>query len=97
MSAGEDASADVSVGDAGTPDVDATIGEASAPGIDAAACNEPPPSMPAPTVDLTLCSPYPNLDKNRPLGSGLNPDLFPDGITCDPATLFCVLTREPGR
>jgi hypothetical protein len=60
------------------------------------ACTMPPAATPAPMLDSTLCSPFPDLSKNRPLGSGLNPDLFPDGIACDTATTFCVLTRDPG-
>jgi hypothetical protein len=58
-------------------------------------CTMPPAATPAPMLDITLCSPFPDLSKNRPLGSGLNPDLFPGSITCDPDTTLCVLTRDP--
>jgi hypothetical protein len=94
-----DASADsaASAGnDAGPNGSDAT-GTADGGGTDGGlppACTEPPAVTPAPPLDPTLCSPYPNLEKNRPLGSGLNPDSL---ITCDPATFFCVLARDPGR
>lgn len=38
-----------------------------------------------------LCDPYPNPDKGRLRGSGINP-LFP--VKCDPVALICVLTGE---
>jgi hypothetical protein len=88
---------DAASNDAGTTDgassgsMDASPEDGGLPPV----CTEPPVATPAPTLDDTLCSPFADLSKNRPLGSGLNPDLFPGGIACDPATVFCVLTRDP--
>jgi hypothetical protein len=93
-SASSDAAADGGAGgDAASASPDASTTDGGLPPV----CTEPPPATPAPSLDPTLCSPVADLSKNRPLGSGLNPDLFPDGITCDTATTFCVLTRDPSQ
>jgi hypothetical protein len=51
---------------------------------------EPPSGPPVP--DATLCSPDPDPDQGRPIGSGLNADF---DIRCDPDLLLCVLKKEP--
>jgi hypothetical protein len=88
---------DAGVTDAGASDAAAADAGGGSDGGLPPECTQPPAPTPAPVLDPTLCSPYADPSKNRPLGSGLNPDLFPNGITCDPATVLCVLTSDPGR
>lgn len=40
------------------------------------------------------CSPLPDPDKGRDLGSGINPD-FADNLQCDPDISLCVLKQAP--
>jgi hypothetical protein len=42
--------------------------------------------------DETKCSPDPDPSKNRPVGSGISPDL---ATRCDPTLLLCVLAKDP--
>jgi len=43
-------------------------------------------------VDPTLCSPFADNSKNRPVGSGISPDLV---TRCDETLQLCVLANEP--
>jgi hypothetical protein len=82
---GDDAAA---TSDAGaTPDADDA---GATPGDDAGPSETPPP--PAPMLDETLCSPFADIDKGRPLGSGINPDM---ATRCDTALQMCVLKNAP--
>lgn len=56
------------------------------PAID---CSADPPAM---GTDPTKCSPDPDLSKNRPMGSGIGPDL---ATRCDENLNLCVLARDP--
>jgi len=95
--AAEGGSRDAAAPEGGSSDASATDAGGGGDGGLPPECTQPPAPTPAPMLDPTLCSPYADPDKNRPLGSGLNPDLFPNGITCDPGTALCVLTSDPGR
>ena len=90
ISQGMDASADMDAGEPGSPDDDGS----SAPGDEAGDGACPPAEAPAaPQIaDDTLCSPNPDLSKNRATGSGINPDF---ATACDPNLLLCVLKSEP--
>lgn len=45
-------------------------------------------------MDETACCPEPDLAKDRPYGSGINPDFK---VKCDPDLLTCVLDWQPGE
>jgi hypothetical protein len=50
------------------------------------------PEDPSKGTDPTLCSPFADPSKNRPVGSGISPDL---ATRCDDALQLCVLVNEP--
>ena len=83
----DDAGATADADDAGaTADADDA---GTAPDADDAGSSDPPP--PAPMLDETLCSPFADIAKGRPLGSGINPDV---ATRCDTALQMCVLAKD---